>query len=44
MQINIISKNEMKELVKEEVEKKFRKELDIIWKHLNRLKEEIKLR
>ena len=44
MQVNIISKAEMKELVKQEVEEKFRKELDIIWKHLNKLKEEIKLK
>ena len=44
MNIEIMTRNQVKAFIKEEIEKKFRKELDLVWKHINKLSDEIKIK
>ena len=43
MKINILTENQVKKLIKQEVSKKFEQEIKMLWKRINRLNDEIKV-
>lgn len=43
MKMEILTKKQAQDMIKKEIEEKFKKEFDILWKYLNQLREEIKI-
>lgn len=43
MKLDVLSETQAKRFIKEEVERKFQREFKLIWDHINKLREEIKI-
>ena len=43
MKINILTENQIKKLIRQEVNKKFEQEIKMLWKRINCLNDEIKV-
>ena len=43
MNIDIPTRKEIKEIVREEAEKKYKKDIELLWKYINKLREDIKI-